>query len=586
MKLLLRFLKPYRGLVALILLVLLIDNAGTLLVPTMLADMVNVGLTSGDMEYILRGAAGMLVATAMASGGAVTGAYLSARLSAYLGRDIRNAIYDASLRFSSADFERFGTGSMITRSLNDINVIQQAVVMTIQLVLPVPFLCAVGFVLACAIDYQMGILLASTMAMVLVIAVLTVAKAAPIFIKLQGYIDRMNTVLRESIVGVRVIRAFGKERREEERLDEVLSKYADNAVRMNWMFAGLDCSSFFIVNIAEVVILWLGGNRVGAHAMQIASISAILEYAMIALFFIMMAQMVALTLPRAKVCLDRAAEVIDLVPEIADGKADAEAAGVGSAALPIAKSDIVAKFDHATFRFPDADEDTLHDLDFACRRGTTTAIIGSTGSGKSTVAKLLLRFHDVTGGAVRVAGHDVRVMPQRELRSHIAFIPQKAWLFSGTIASNLADGCADATREQMEHALRIAQADFVFDLPQGLQTRVAQGGTNFSGGQRQRLAIARALMKRAELYIFDDSFSALDFKTDAALRAALAAEMGDAAMIIIAQRVSTILNADQIVVLKDGCMAGVGTHEELMETCEVYRDIAASQMMGGERHDG
>ena len=591
MKLLLRFLKPYRGLVALILLVLLIDNAGTLLVPTMLADMVNVGLTSGDMEYILRGAAGMLVATAMASGGAVTGAYLSARLSAYLGRDIRNAIYDASLRFSSADFERFGTGSMITRSLNDINVIQQAVVMTIQLVLPVPFLCAVGFVLACAIDYQMGILLASTMAMVLVIAVLTVAKAAPIFIKLQGYIDRMNTVLRESIVGVRVIRAFGKERREEERLDEVLSKYADNAVRMNWMFAGLDCSSFFIVNIAEVVILWLGGNRVGAHAMQIASISAILEYAMIALFFIMMAQMVALTLPRAKVCLDRAAEVIDHVPEIRDGEG-APTADVGRRA-PLkeaeeglaAEPDIVAQFDHATFRFPDADEDTLHDLCFSCRRGTTTAIIGSTGSGKSTVAKLLLRFHDVTGGTVRVAGRDVRAVSQHDLRSRIAFIPQKAWLFSGTIASNLADGCADVTREQMERALRIAQAGFVFDLPQGLQTRVAQGGTNFSGGQRQRLAIARALMKRAELYIFDDSFSALDFRTDAALRAALATEMGDAAMVIIAQRVSTILHADQIVVLKDGCVAGAGTHEELMETCEVYRDIAASQMVGGERHD-
>lgn len=321
---------------------------------------------------------------------------------------------------------------------------------------------------------------------------------------------------------------------------------------------------------------------------------------MLILFFIMMAQIVALTLPRAKACLDRADEVINLVPEIRDcvrpdhdpldAKGDpaldaavvADAAVTADAAEPDDDADVVAAFRHVTFRFSDADEDTLHNLNFRCRRGQTTAIIGSTGSGKSTVAKLLLRFHDVTGGAIQFNGVDVRGVTQESLRDAIAYVPQKAWLFSGTIADNLRFGNEAATEEQMRHALDVAQSQFVYDLPDGLDSRVAQGGTNFSGGQRQRLSIARALMKRADLYIFDDSFSALDFKTDAALRRALVPETRDAATLIIAQRISTILHADQIIVLKDGEMAGIGTHEELMETCEVYRAIAESQMKGGD----
>ena len=399
----------------------------------------------------------------------------------------------------------------------------------------------------------------------------------------------MNVVLRESIVGARVIRAFNKERHAERRLDEVFTSYADRAIKVNLLFAGLDCSAFFFMNIAEVAVLWLGGNRVGAHAMQIASVSAVLEYAMLILFFVMMAQIVALTLPRAKACLDRAAAVIDLQPEIADGVEPAAFAAPAPGADPAAASaareaasDDVAVFDHASFRFEDADEDTLHDLSFACKRGQTTAIIGSTGSGKSIIAKMLLRLHDVTEGAVRFRGVDVRDLAQRDLRGAISYVPQKAWLFSGTVASNLRYGDDAADEAAMRHALEVAQSEFVFDLPQGLETPVAQGGTNFSGGQRQRLSIARALMKRADLYIFDDSFSALDFKTDAALRRALVPETRDAAVLIIAQRISTILHADQIVVLKDGRIEGKGAHEELMETCAVYRDIARSQMKGGE----
>lgn len=600
MKLLLKYMKPYRGLAIITVLVLMVDIAGTLLVPTLLANMVNIGVATKNFNYILQNGLAMLGATALASGGALLGSYLSAKLAANVGRDIRNAVYDSSLAFSGSDFERFGTGSMITRTLNDINVIQQSIIMTIQMVLPVPIMCVMGIALATSIDYQMGILLAIVVAVVLVIAAITVANAAPIFTRLQRFIDRMNVVLRENITGVRVIRAFNKEEHENERLDDVFSRYAKAAIKVNWLFAGLDCSAFFLMNIAEVAVLWFGGNRVGAHAMEIGSISAVLEYAMLILFFIMMAQIVALTLPRAKACLDRADEVINLVPEIRDcvrpahdpldAKGDpaldaamtADAAVTADAAEPDDDADVVAAFRHVTFRFSDADEDTLHNLNFHCRRGQTTAIIGSTGSGKSTVAKLLLRFHDVTGGAIQFNGVDVRGVTQESLRDAIAYVPQKAWLFSGTIADNLRFGNEAATEEQMRHALDVAQSQFVYDLPDGLDSRVAQGGTNFSGGQRQRLSIARALMKRADLYIFDDSFSALDFKTDAALRRALVPETRDAATLIIAQRISTILHADQIIVLKDGEMNGIGTHEELMETCEVYRAIAESQMKGGD----
>lgn len=586
MKTLVRFLKPHKGLIALTLLVLLIDNAGTLLVPTMLANMVNVGITTGSTEYLLNNGLLMLGATAMASGGAVTGSYLAARLASRVACDIRCAIYRKSLEFSASDFDRFGTGAMITRTLGDINVIQQAIIMTCQMVLPMPVLSVVGIILAFKIDYQMGLMLLIAVGIVMVLAVVTVAKTAPIFIHLQNFIDSMNVVLRENIIGARVIRAFGREKHEEQREGRVFEDYAQNAIRVNYVFSGLDCSCFFVMNMVEVCVIWLGGNRVGAHAMQIASISAVLEYAILILFFIMTAQMVMVTMPRAKACLDRAREVLDLEPSIVDSEdAKASSAASTSACAHPDERDVVARFDHVSFRFDDADEDTLHDLDFCCRRGQTTAIIGSTGSGKSTVAKLLLRLHDVTRGRVLLGGCDVRDIAQRDLRARISYVPQKAWLFSGTVASNLCDGLPNATEDQMRHALDVAQGQFVYDLAGGLDAVVAQGGTNFSGGQRQRLAIVRAIIKPADLYIFDDSFSALDFKTDAALRAALTQEMRDAALVIIAQRISTILHADQIIVLKDGEVVGQGRHEELMETCEVYRAIAESQMRGGEAHE-
>lgn len=581
MKTLLRFMKPYRLQVAGVLFSLAINLVGVLLVPTILANMINIGVSTGNFDYIMSQAGVMLAAALISGAGAFVCNYLCADLSTRVGRDIRNAVYDASLAFSGGDFEEFGTGSMITRTLGDVNVIQQAITMAIQMMLPVPFAAIIGIALACSIDLQMGMLLGGFIAVVGVIAVVTVKRAAVIFQKLQRFIDRMNVRLRESITGVRVIRAFGKEATERKSLDEAFETYAESAIKVNWIFATFDCTTFLIMNFAEVAIMWLGGNRVGAHAMEIASISACIEYAMLVLFFIMMAQISALMLPRAFVCLERCRQVIDHAPSIADGPQTALIAAKTTEAAQSA-DDIVAHFGNASFRFADADEDTLHHINFLCRRGTTTAIIGPTGSGKSTIAKLFLRFHDVTDGFVRICGTDVRELTQEALRAHVSYVPQKAWLFSGTIADNLRYGKPDATEDELWHALDVAQSGFVRELPDGLNSRVAQGGTNFSGGQRQRLSIARALVRSADLYIFDDSFSALDFKTDAALRHALADEVSGAAVLIIAQRINTILNADQIVVLKDGCIQGLGTHAELMRTCPAYQEIARSQLRAEE----
>ena len=378
----------------------------------------------------------------------------------------------------------------------------------------------------------------------------------------------MNARLREAITGVRVVRAFGREELTRERLDETFDAYARNAIRVNYVFATTDLMTFFLMNGIESLTMWLGANRVGAHAMQIGSISALIEYAMLIMFFMMMAQFVMLSVPRALACLERAAEVLAVRSEVSDAERCVE---------PDLSSGVVARFDHASLRYADADEDTLRNLDFSVRRGQVCAIIGNTGSGKSTVAKMLLRFCDATEGRVLLGDADVRDVSQQTLREHVAYVPQKAWLFSGTIAENLRHGRAEATDEELWHALDVAQAGFVRELPDGLGARVAQGGTNFSGGQRQRLAIARALVRHADLYVFDDSFSALDFKTDAALRHALAPELARAATLIIAQRVSTIREADQIVVLKDGQIVGLGGHDELMGTCETYRAIAQSQ---------
>lgn len=576
MKLILRFVKPYKGLCVFTLLTMFLDVAGGLLIPAITADMINAGVGGRDMGYLIQRGILMLGVTVITSMGALLGSYLSSDLSAKIGRDMRNAIYDKSLTFSSYDFEQFGTGSMITRTLNDVNVIQQGVVWLIQMVLPVPAVCIMGVVMAFTIDTMMGFLLIGATIFILLLAVLVTRKASVIFDRLQNFLDRMNVVLRENVTGVRVIRAFNKEKYEEKRMRKSFEDYAESSIKANRLFAGLESVALLSINLFIVVILWFGGNRIGAGFMEIGDITALTQYAMMILFYIIMAQMVMIMIPRAMICVRRISDVLNLTPEVQDGSVPMENGK--------SQTDDVIRFQNVDFRFADADENTLENLDFTCKRGETTAIIGSTGSGKSTIAKLILRFHDVTNGSILLNGEAIQNMTQKELREHISYVPQKAWLFSGTIADNLRHGNDHATQEQMEHALSAAQSGFVHSLPEGLNAPVSQGGTNFSGGQKQRLSIARALIKKADMYIFDDSFSALDFKTDAALRKALSEEVKDSAVLIIAQRISTIMNAAQIIVLEEGRVVGIGDHDFLMKTCPVYQDIAKSQMKGGANH--
>lgn len=571
MKLMMRFLKPHWKLCVVTILLLIVDVAGALVISTFAAEMLNLGTSGAAVEVLFATGAKMAAASLISSVCAILGGYACAALSAQVGKDIRMTLYRKSLKLSIYDFRHFGTASITTRTVSDVTTIQFALTSFIQMVLPVPVIFIVALTLAFRLDVEMGFILLAVVVVVFALAMLIMKSAAPLFQRLQKLLDRMSTILLENITGVRVVRAFNNEAREEKRMGEAFANYAETSIRANRRFANLDGLSFLFINLFVVIVYWLSGGRISAGHLQIGDITAIIGYALMVLFFLMMAQMVILTMPRALECCERVQAVLDHTPEIQDMVSE-------DPAPSREKAEEVLAFRDVSFRFADAEEDTLSHLNFVCRRGETTAIIGGTGSGKSTIASLILRFHDVTDGAVCLNGADIRGMTQHYLRDDLAYVQQKAWLFSGTIASNLRYSNKNATETELMHAVDVAQAgDFVRSLPDGLNSFVAQGGTNFSGGQKQRLSIARALVKKPELYIFDDSFSALDFKTDAALRKALAKETKDAAVLIIAQRVSTIQHANQIIVLHEGQMAGIGTHEELLQNCTVYREICESQ---------
>lgn len=577
MKLILQFLKPHRTLCAATILLLIIDVTGALIISSFAAELLNLGVSGTSFDTLLHTGLMMAAASLISSLCAILGGYACATLSAQVGKDMRVALYKKSLKLSIYDFRQFGTASITTRTVSDITTIQFALTSFIQMVLPVPVIFIVALVLTFSLDVEMGFILLAVIAVVFVLALFIIRSAAPLFQKLQKLLDRLSTILLENLTGVRVVRAFNSEKREEKRMGDSFAAYAETSIKANRRFANLDGLSFLFVNLFVIIVYWLSGGRISSGNFKIGDITAVIAYAMMVLFFLMMAQMVILTMPRALECCERVQAVLEHTPEIQDmvsqDPQDSDDSG-----------DEVLAFRDVSFRFADAEEDTLSHLNFVCRRGEATAIIGGTGSGKSTVASLILRFHDVTSGSVCLNGTDIRQMTQHYLRDHLAYVQQKAWLFSGTIASNLRYSNKDATEEELMHAADVAQAgDFIRSLPNGLDSFVAQGGTNFSGGQKQRLSIARALVKKPELYIFDDSFSALDFKTDAALRKALAQETRDAAVLIIAQRVSTIRHANRIVVLNEGQMAGIGTHEELMQNCAVYREIYESQTKEAEK---
>ena len=571
MKLILQFLKPHWKLTVLTVLLAVIDVGGSLFIPTLAAHLLNQGTSGVAFEELLTTGLQMGAVSLFSSICAILGGYACATLAARVGKDMRVALYEKSLKLSIYDFRQFGTASITTRTVSDITTIQFALTSFIQMVLPVPLVCIIALALSFQLNATLGTILLILTALVFILALGIMRSASPLFKKLQKLLDRMTTILLENITGVRVVRAFNNEEREQNRMSDAFSNYAETSIKANRRFANLDGLSYFFINLFVVIVYWLSGGYISLGNLQIGDITAVIQYAMMVMFFLMMAQMVILTMPRALECCERIRAVLEHSPEIRDLVEQDDQKN-----LP--NQDEVLAFRNVSFRFADAEENTLSHLNFSCHRGQTTAIIGGTGSGKSTVASLILRFHDVIGGSILLNGKDIRQMTQHTLRDHLAYVQQKAWLFSGTIASNLRYGNADATDEQLMHAADVAQAgDFIRSLPDGLNSFVAQGGTNFSGGQKQRLSIARALVKKPELYIFDDSFSALDFKTDAALRKALAKETQDAAVLIIAQRVSTIQHADQIVVLNEGQMVGLGKHEELLQTCPVYREIYESQ---------
>ena len=571
MKLILQFLKPHWKLTVLTVLLAVIDVSGSLFIPTLAAHLLNQGTSGVAFEELLTTGLQMGAVSLFSSICAILGGYACATLAARIGKDMRVALYEKSLKLSIYDFRQFGTASITTRTVSDITTIQFALTSFIQMVLPVPLVCIIALALSFQLNTTLGTILLILTALVFILALGIMRSASPLFKKLQKLLDRMTTILLENITGVRVVRAFNNEEREQNRMSDAFSNYAETSIKANRRFANLDGLSYFFINLFVVIVYWLSGGYISLGNLQIGDITAVIQYAMMVMFFLMMAQMVILTMPRALECCERIRAVLEHSPEIRDLVEQDDQ-------KPLPNQDEVLAFRNVSFRFADAEENTLSHLNFSCRRGQTTAIIGGTGSGKSTVASLILRFHDVIGGSILLNGKDIRQMTQHTLRDHLAYVQQKAWLFSGTIASNLRYGNADATDEQLMHAADVAQAgDFIRSLPDGLNPFVAQGGTNFSGGQKQRLSIARVLVKKPELYIFDDSFSALDFKTDAALRKALAKERQDAAVLIIAQRVSTIQHADQIVVLNEGQMVGLGKHEELLQTCPVYREIYESQ---------
>lgn len=566
---LLRFLKPYRGQIGGIVILVLMQSLANLYLPTLMADIVNIGVVRGDTTYILQ-VGGIMVAIALGGAAcAVTASYLSSRVSTGFGRIVRGKLFAHVQSFSLREFNSIGTASMITRTTNDTTQVQMVVVISLSMMISAPLTAIGGIVMAAFQNATLTWVFAVVVPLVFIFFYTIMSRAIPLFQSMQLKIERLNLVLDEGLTGVRVIRAFDRFAHERARFDEANLDLTNTAITVNRIVAALMPMMMLTVNLSTVAIFAFGGILISKGDLQVGSLMAFLQYAMQILFSLLMLSAMSIMLPRAAASADRINEVLEMVPEVRD-------------ADHVTRSDTMkghVEFRQVTFSYPGAEEPALCDITFEAGPGQTTAIIGGTGSGKSTLISLIPRFFDVDSGQVLVDGVDVREMPQEYLRAKIGFVPQKAVLFSGTVKENIRFGKSEATEEEVSHAAEVAQAvGFVKNMPDGFDSVIAQGGTNVSGGQKQRLAIARALVRKPEIYVFDDSFSALDFTTDAALRAALKQETRDATVIIVTQRVGTVLDADQIIVLDEGKIAGIGTHRELISTCDVYREIVSSQL--------
>lgn len=577
-KLLVEYLRPHRPLLVAVVVFQLAQSIASLYLPTLNADIIDQGVARGDTAYIMSTGSVMLLITLAQIACAVVAVYFGAKAAMGLGRDLRGAIFDRVGEFSEQEVTRFGAPSLITRSTNDVQQVQQLVLMSATLMVAAPMLSIGGVIMAIRQDAQLSWLIAVCVPVLLIAVGLIVTRMVPLFRKMQARIDTVNRVLREQLAGIRVVRAFVREDMETARFAQANTDVTDVALRAGRLMALMFPTVMLILNVSSVAVIWFGAFRIEDGSMQVGTLIAFLSYLMQILMSVMMATFMAVMIPRASVSADRIGEVLGTSSSVLPPENP-----VTSAAFAGRQRRGELEMRDVGFAYPGADQPVLSGISFTARAGQTTAIIGSTGSGKTTLVNLMPRLFDVTSGAVLMDGVDVRDLDPDLLWGHIGLVPQRPYLFSGTVRSNLLYGNPDATEDGLWTALEIAQArDFVEQMEDGLDAAISQGGTNVSGGQRQRLAIARALVKRPELYIFDDSFSSLDTGTDARLRQALKRSTAGATMVIIAQRVSSIVDADQIMVLDDGRIVAHGTHHELLETSETYREIVSSQLAAEE----
>jgi ATP-binding cassette subfamily B multidrug efflux pump len=575
-KVLVTFVRPYRLRLSLVSLLVLVQAIGNLYLPTLNADIINNGVAKGDTGHILRTGLIMLGVALIIGICAVTNAFNVARTAMGVGRDVRREVYRKTQSFSQSEVGRFGTPSLITRNTNDVQQIQTLLSFT-SLILFTPMMAIGSIIMALRQDIPLSLSIAVVLPVMVVFLFLVLRAAIPLFRTMQTRLDRINLIVRENLTGVRVIRAFVRTRYEEARFGTANREYKETNVGVFQLFALVFPILLIIVNFSLVGIMWFGGHRVDSGGMEIGNLFAFIAYIMQLLISVMMAVMVVSNVSRAAASASRIQEVLDVQPAIHDPEEPVRFQPREG------RPHGVVEFRGVEFRYPGAEVPILDNISFTAGPGQTTAIVGSTGSGKSTLIGLIPRLNDVTGGTILIDGVDIRDVDRDDLWRRIGFVPQKALLFSGTVASNLRYGNPDATDEELWHALRIAQAEeFVRAMSQGLEEPITQGGVNVSGGQRQRLAIARAIVKKPDIYVFDDSFSALDLKTDSMLRAALKKETADATVIVVAQRVSTILHADQIVVLEEGGVCGIGKHGDLVDKCGTYQEIVYSQLSAEE----
>lgn len=569
MKKLFRYLRPYKWPAIFVVLLTAAQSISQLYLPDLMADIVDKGVVGKDIGMIVETGLVMLGFSLVVTVCTVLARLFSSKVAVGFSRDLRADIFKSVTNYSMNEFDKIGTASLITRSTNDVTQIQNAMVMILSMLLMAPIMCVGGIIMAVREGTGLSWIIIAAIAALSLFVLIVAKNALPLFKSLQKKVDRVNLVLREGLTGMRVIRAFNKTDHEQKRFDEANRDLTDTSIKVYRWMAVMFPAIMMVLNLSTIAVIWFGGQRVDTGDVQVGQLMAFQQYVMQIMFAVIMATMMFVMLPRAAASADRINEVLDMKPSIID---EAEVA-------PEVVLRGHVEFRDVSFYYQGAKAPVLSNISFVSKPGQTTAIIGGTGSGKSTLIKLIPRFYDVTQGQVLVDGVDVRNYPQAELRKKIGFVPQKASLVSGTIADNLRFGSKEATKEEMNKALSIAQAEeFVTTLKGGTDADVSQDGANFSGGQKQRLSIARALVRKPEVYIFDDSFSALDFKTDAKLRQALASEVTQASVFIVAQRVSTVMNAENILVLDEGRLVGQGTHRELMKSCGTYREIVESQL--------